>query len=501
MPQPTRAGTKNKAEQEAQQKALRRAEQANILAGVRPILEPEEQLLAFARARIAGGWRGKLNVGPEAFFAPYANAALTERRFIVQHVHHSSGRPSEMLPHSYALGAIARATFTDIETFGGEPACRLILHLQNGLYVRLRLRGQLNFAAAKNMVELFDSLTLAQRATTVSPLQKTCAHCSQILDNDYKFCPYCGTAQASASGITLATGEEEEARRQGEEENASPPAPAFVPQETDFAYERADRPAEFGIALPLPEQAQSEPESEAVTAEDVTPVETGITVSPTANMEDTPPDAPEVMLDAVAPENFSDVSSFTSQGDNTLGEPQEAVNETAEITQTSPALTEVSQQDGMRQTLEPDDLTTFDYPLAADFDTTEPMPTTATAAETGANAEFGQYDAQDYAELPFSQTPDVEIGDGQAQELNVADDSSDVVRDDINEAFAPSHPMDSATDPNEHAPGHHDSFADDTPHATGDDNVDFNVPTTENREQEAPTPDAQHPTPNTENQP
>ena len=105
MPQPTQARTKNKAEQEAQQKALRRAEQANILAGVRPILEPEEQLLAFARARIAGGWRGKLNVGPEAFFAPYANAALTERRFIVQHVHHSSGRPSEMLPHSYALGS------------------------------------------------------------------------------------------------------------------------------------------------------------------------------------------------------------------------------------------------------------------------------------------------------------------------------------------------------------------------------------------------------------
>ncbi len=392
MAQPTRASTKTKAEQEAQQKALRRAEQANILAGIRPILEPEEQLLAFARARIAGGWRGKLNVGPEAFFAPFANVALTERRFVVQHVHHTSGRPSEMLPHSYTLGAIASATFTDIETFGGEPACRLILHLQNGLYVRLRLRGQLNFAAAKNMVELYDSLTLAQRSVPVSPLQKNCANCHQILDQDYKFCPYCGTAQASASGITLATREEGETGRQGEEENAAVAEPVYVAQETDFAYERADQPAEFGTALPLPDAAQPEPEEivDTTPEENAAPPETGLTTAETS-------------------------SEDSGQG----------------------------KENGPRLTLEPDDLTTMDYPLSAEFDTTEPIPTTATTSES-ASADFGQYDAQDFAELPFTQSSNAQSDDAHGQALNVADDQSDIVRDDINEAFASSYANDSA---------------------------------------------------------
>ncbi len=479
MPQPTRASTKTKAEQEAQHKALRRAEQANILAGIRPILEAEEQLLAFGRARIAGGWRGKLNVGPEAFFAPFANVALTERRFVVQHVHHTTGRPSEMLPHSYALGTISRATFTDIETFGGEPACRLILHLQNGLYVRLRLRGQLNFASAKNMVELFDSLTLAQRATTVSPLQTTCANCHQILDQDYKFCPFCGTGQASASGITLATGEEGETRRQGEEETEAPFT--YPAQEMDFAYERGDQPAEFGIALPLPEVEQPEAEAETTPEEETAPPETGITTAEAPDVEDNPaPDAPEEMLDGVAPENFAETGLATPQSDNALGEPQQP---TAETPQTVSA-----QLEGPRETLEPDDLTTMDYPLAADFDTTEPMPTTATAAEVGANMDFGQYEAQDYAEFPFSEGNAAQRDAGQATALNVADDNSDIVRDDISEAFLPHASSEeqagsTAEASAEHADEHHDLFTDATPHATGDENIDFNVPITENREQ------------------
>ena len=502
MPQPTRATTKTKAEQEAQHKALRRAEQANILAGVRPILEAEEQLLAFGRARIAGGWRGKLNVGPEAFFAPYANVALTERRFIVQHVHHTSGRPSEMLPHSYALGTISRATFTDIETFGGEPACRLILHLQNGLYVRLRLRGQLNFAAAQNMVKLFDSLTLAQRATTVSPLQTACANCHQVLDQDYKFCPFCGTAQASASGITLATEGQDPGNRKQETEEP----PTYPTQEMDFAYERGDQPAEFGIALPLPDVEQPEVEVETTPAEETAPPETGITTAETPDVEDNlASDAPEDMLEGVAPENFAGTASATPQNDNALGEPQPPATETAQ--------TESAQPEGPRQTLEPDDLTTFDYPLAADFDTTEPMPTTATASEVGAGMEFGQYEAQDYAEFPFSEGDAAQRDAGQTQALNVADDNSDIVRDDISEAFLPHASSEGqaggATEATaEQTAEHHDSFAADTPHATGDDNVDFNVPTANNEGavSQPPvttdrTPNTEHPTPNTENQP
>ena len=77
----------------------RRAEQATIVSGLKTVLESDEQLLGFARGRIAGGWRGKLNVGPEAFFAPFVNVGLTERRFVLQHIHPENGRPSEIMPH------------------------------------------------------------------------------------------------------------------------------------------------------------------------------------------------------------------------------------------------------------------------------------------------------------------------------------------------------------------------------------------------------------------
>ena len=272
----TQAKTKSNAEQEAQHKAVRRAEQANILAGVRPILDKDEQLLSFARARIAGGWRSKLNVGPEAFFAPYVNVALTERRFLVQHIQPASGKPSQMLPHSYTFDKVARVTFTAIETYGSDPACRVILHLENNLFVRLRLRGLLNVESAKSMAKLFDSLTSAKRSVSPLPTQSACPQCERLMDQPHRFCPYCGTLQplrtaASAdtfhSGITIAipVAEAPEAAEQAVQDVLDPadqtpltrsPQPAAnisVPRETDFAYEREDRQAEFGFALPLPE--------------------------------------------------------------------------------------------------------------------------------------------------------------------------------------------------------------------------------------------------------
>src|SRR5579862_9674181 len=93
------ADPKEKRAKEAEK--ARRAEQASIVQGLQTALEGEEQLLAFARGRIAGGWRGKLAVGPEAFFAPFVNLALTERRFLLQHIQPLSGKPSEILPHAF----------------------------------------------------------------------------------------------------------------------------------------------------------------------------------------------------------------------------------------------------------------------------------------------------------------------------------------------------------------------------------------------------------------
>src|SRR5262249_20586215 len=154
----TERRAEEKAEREAEEKAQRRAEQAQVVEGLRSVLEGDEQLLAFARGRIAGGWRGKLSVGPEAFFAPFVNIGLTERRLVLQHIHPENGRPSEILPHFFPLADIESLAFTDIETFGAEQACRLTLRLRDDHQFRLRLKGATNFESAKAMQEVFQSL-------------------------------------------------------------------------------------------------------------------------------------------------------------------------------------------------------------------------------------------------------------------------------------------------------------------------------------------------------
>ena len=461
MASPLPTKPKSKAEQEAQQKAARRAEQANILAGARPLLEQDEQLLAFARARVAGGWRSKLNVGPEAFFAPFVNVALTERRFLVQHVHHTNGKPSEMLPHAYAFDKVARVQFTDIETYGGEPACRLILHLENGLYVRLRLRGLLNFESAKSMAKLFDSLTTAKRATPLAPTRSLCPQCDHVLDQPYKFCPYCGTQQpprtsssadanaptANHAGITLATSEVEEKRSGGVEETGSggegvqysipPTASIFVPRETDFAYEREDRPAEFGFALPVSFSEPFEAEiSEEIPAAETRDVETG----------------------AARETNASDNASSNADGI------------TAAVT-FAPVAAETSEETPAMETLlEPmgDDMFAPDEPVQA-HDATD-----------GGGVAFEQYDTQAFTELPFSDTPDMETGGLPGPGFEVAEDDTDVVRDDETEAFLPHTHTDTSGAPS--APHAHDAFVSENGGATGDDNIDLNKPTAEGEE-------------------
>jgi len=195
---------KSRAEREAEEKARRRAEEATIVAGLKQAIDADEQLLGFTRGRVAGGIRGKMSLGPEAFFAPFVNIGLTERRLIVQHINAETGRPGEILPHFYALGDIATLTFSDIETFGADAAARLTLRLRNDQHTRLRLRGQGNFENAKAIVEVFQSLTTAQRPVT-TPTQRVCATCQHILDQPFKFCPYCGQLQDPNAPPTTAT--------------------------------------------------------------------------------------------------------------------------------------------------------------------------------------------------------------------------------------------------------------------------------------------------------
>ena len=175
--------------------------QAQIVAALQGILESDEELLGFSRGMIAGGLRGKLTVGFEALFAPCVNVVLTERRVILQHVQPESGKPNEILPHSFPLSDLQSISFTDIETFGAEPAGRLSLRMFNDQFFRLRFRGTDPVDSARKIADVFSSLSSTRPKARTSPTQSLCPHCDQILDQVTRFCPYCGQPIESLRAI------------------------------------------------------------------------------------------------------------------------------------------------------------------------------------------------------------------------------------------------------------------------------------------------------------
>jgi hypothetical protein len=189
--------SREKTAKETEARARRRADQAQIVSGLQSLLEADEQLLGFTRGLIAGGLRGKLTVGFEALFAPYVNVGLTERRVVLQHVQPESGKPNDILPHSFPLSELQSITFSDIETFGAEPAARLNLRMFNDQHFRLRLRGAEQVESAQNIAGVFSSLTSTRPKARTSPTQSVCPHCDQVLDRVSRFCPYCGQTLAT----------------------------------------------------------------------------------------------------------------------------------------------------------------------------------------------------------------------------------------------------------------------------------------------------------------
>ena len=192
MPETT---TETRAEKEAQERTRYREQQASIVLGLRTILEEDEQLLGFARGRISGGWRGKLAVGPEAFFAPYVNIGLTERRLFLQHIHPEDGKLSEIPPHTFMLADVDSITFSGIETFGQNEEGRMTIRQTDDQYFRIRLAGGNNTQDANALVEVFRSLTKSRRDPKPSPTQRVCGCGKETFDREYKFCPYCGLKQ------------------------------------------------------------------------------------------------------------------------------------------------------------------------------------------------------------------------------------------------------------------------------------------------------------------
>ena len=256
------ANASERAEKTEAQTRLHRAKQAAIVAGLQTALESDEQLLGFGRGKISGGWRGKFAIGLEAFFAPDVNVGLTERRFLLQHIHATSGTPSDIEPHGFPLEQIAAITFSEIETFGGEPAGRLVLRLQDEQHFRVRLSGALNCEDAAAIAEVFRSLTGARRKSGLSPTQSVCPNCKHILDQPAKFCPYCGRA----------TGEDAAAKPAPDFQASAAPVPTSP---TDFsagfvAPDLEDAPPvmdaqtfpEIPVAVSEPAREDTKPETE-----------------------------------------------------------------------------------------------------------------------------------------------------------------------------------------------------------------------------------------------
>ena len=193
--------SRGKTARDTEARTKRRADQAQIVGGLQAILEADEQLLGFTRGLIAGGLRGKLTVGFEALFAPYVNIGLTERRIVLQHIQPESGKPNDILPHSFPLTELHSVAFSDIETFGGEPAGRLNLRLFNDQHFRLRFRGEEYVNNARTVADVFSSLTATRPKGRTTPTQSICPHCDQVLDRVSRFCPYCGQSLESEPAI------------------------------------------------------------------------------------------------------------------------------------------------------------------------------------------------------------------------------------------------------------------------------------------------------------
>ena len=219
----------------------RRARLAQTYTHLQTILEADENLLGFTQGHIAGGWRGKLLLGPETFFSPDVNIGLTDKRILLQHIHLDKGKLSSIPPHSFTLEEVLNMQYAEEETFNSEVGVgRLALHLSNEQRCRLRIEGAETCHAASELVEVFHSLTAARRTRPSSPTQFICGKCLHILDKPAKFCPYCGDKMPEEEKATVT-----ETTATAEEASTAPmpaPDPDTLTSWADYAAQAQDEP-------------------------------------------------------------------------------------------------------------------------------------------------------------------------------------------------------------------------------------------------------------------
>ncbi len=164
--------------------------QAVVIKAMQKALADGEQMLGVTVCRLAGGLRGRLQLGVGGATLNYCAVMLTDRRLVL----HRYPVPVGVTPHArdlheFTLASIAAMDFEEIETYGGEPSCRLIVRLANDAACRLRIRGQWRCSAASDICRVFAAI--APSSMTPVTLRR-CPNCSQRLDGDHRYCPYCG---------------------------------------------------------------------------------------------------------------------------------------------------------------------------------------------------------------------------------------------------------------------------------------------------------------------
>ena len=236
------------ADSAAADKKAAKAETAAIVKGITSLLNPDEQLLGYARASIAGGIKGKLTIGPEAMVAPLVNIGLTDKRLILQHVNSESKQLSRIAPHSFPLTEIRTIEFSDLAIHGHQDTARLIITLVDEQHIRLRSTGKPNFGALLALTSVYNALTGSSRHGGGASLK--CSACEHVLDTTCRFCPFCGAEQS-----TSVTAEKSEAATEPvDHATEAEPIAAEAEQEPEFAVAFAGVPQHGadGDAEPLP---------------------------------------------------------------------------------------------------------------------------------------------------------------------------------------------------------------------------------------------------------
>ncbi len=165
--------------------------QAAVIKVMQETLEDGEQMLGVTVCRLAGGVRGRIQLGPVGASLNYCAFMLTDRRVVLRRYPMAPGsaiRGRDL--HEFSINTISAMEFEDIETFGSDVSCRVVMRLTNDSSCRFRVRGSWRCVAAADICRVFAAIA----PTSMPPVtRRRCYKCSQGLDGDLRFCPYCGT--------------------------------------------------------------------------------------------------------------------------------------------------------------------------------------------------------------------------------------------------------------------------------------------------------------------